>query len=365
MKVTNVTCTPFSIPLVNPIKFARGTLAKTDHVLVEIETDEGLSGVSEAPSRPFFYGESQKSIVAAVEDWFAPLLVGHDPFDVEGFWTRARSVEHNNTAKGAIDLALHDICGKAAGLPLVSLLGGSPEPVRVTYVCGFGAPEVMADEAEAVHGRHGITAFKLKAGIDLKNDERMFEVVRKRLPDALLYIDCNQALRASQAIELLAIAAEFDIAWAEEPCHADDRVGRRRVAAMAKIPVLGDESCRTASEVAREINDEAIDIVSIKVARTGFCNSRRILGLASANHVRTLVGSQGDSAVGVIAGAHFCAAFPETRALPAELCFHLNLSDAVAAETPRIEAGKLAIPDGPGLGIAIDRDRLKHLKTNK
>ncbi len=363
MKITKLMCTPFSIPLANPIKFARGTLATTDHVLVEIATDEGITGIAEAPSRPFFYGESQKSIVAAIEDWFAPLLIGGDPFDVEGFWTKADAVEHNNTAKGALDLALHDIAGQVTGLPLATLLGGLPQPLRVTYVCGSGTPDAMADEVDAMHEQYGIAAFKLKVGMDRRGDEQMFAAVRKRQAEALLYIDCNQSLRAAEAIELLSVAADFGIAWAEEPCHADDRIGRRRVAAKARIPVLGDESCRTVFEVAREIEDEAIDLVSIKVARTGYRNSRRILALAAANRVRTLVGSQGDSAIGVAAGAHFCAAFAETRSLPAELCFHLNLADTPVAQPLQIEGGNLSVPTGPGLGITLDREKLRHLAS--
>jgi L-Ala-D/L-Glu epimerase / N-acetyl-D-glutamate racemase len=362
MKISEIRCTPFSIPLKTPIKFARGTLATTDHVLVEIRTDAGLVGIAEAPSRPFFYGESQKSIVAAIEDWFAPALVGTDPVDIEGAWARFGSVEHNNTAKGALDLALHDVVGQAAGLSLVRLLGGTEAPVRVTYVCGFGKPEAMADEAASINAEQGISAFKLKAGLDPKSDAAMFEALRACLPDALLYIDCNQGLRASEAIRLLSIAADFGVAWAEEPCHVDDRIGRKGVAASRRLPILGDESCRTPAEVAREISDGTIDLVSIKVARTGYRNSRRILGLATANRVRPLVGSQGDSGIGVAAGAHFCAAFGETRAVPAELSFHLNLADDLLVEPLGIKDGYLTLPDRPGLGVSVDPDRLKRLR---
>ena len=363
MKITEIRATPFSIPLKSTLKFAHGSMTTTDHVLVEVVTDEGLVGVAEAPSRPFFYGELQKSIVAAIEDWFAPGLVGSHPTDIEGAWSRFAGIQHNNTAKGALDLALHDIVAQASNLSLTRLLGGVPAPVRVTYVCGFAKPEIMADEAASINAEHGISAFKLKAGMDRKSDATMLAAMRKCLPDALLYLDCNQALRAAEAVELLSVAADFGVAWAEEPCHVDDRIGRRHVAGAARVPVLGDESCRTPAEVAREVADGTIDLVSIKVARTGYRDSRRILGLAAANRVRALVGSQGDSGIGVAAGAHFCAAFAETRAQPAELSFHLNLADDLLSEPLQISDGMLEMPDRPGLGISIDRGRLSRLRS--
>lgn len=363
MKITEITCTPFSLPLKSAIKFARGTMAATDHVLLEVRTDEGLAGRAEAPARPFFYGESQKSVVAAVEEWFAPALVGRDPHDVEGAWAAFAAVEHNNTAKGALDLALHDIIGQAAGQPCWRLLGGYGGEIRVTYVCGLGSPEEMAEEAVALADSHGIRAFKLKAGVTPATDIRMLETMRAQLPDALLYIDCNQALRAGDALKLLDAAAEFGVAWAEEPCAVDDRIGRRRVAQQSRVPVLGDESCPTPAAAAREIADGTIDLVSIKVARTGYRDSRRILGLATANRVRPMVGSQGDSGVGVLAGAHFCAAFAETSSLPAELCFHLNLADDLLAEPLDIRGGELVLPERAGLGITLDPDRLRHCRA--
>ena len=364
MKITEIRATPFSIPLKSTLKFAHGSMTTTDHVLVEVVTDEGLVGVAEAPSRPFFYGELQKSIVAAIEDWFAPGLVGSHPTDIEGAWSRFAGIQHNNTAKGALDLALHDIVAQASNLSLTRLLGGVPAPVRVTYVCGFAKPEIMADEAASINAEHGISAFKLKAGMDRKSDATMLAAMRKCLPDALLYLDCNQALRAAEAVELLSVAADFGVAWAEEPCHIDDRIGRRHVAGAARVPVLGDESCRTPVEVAREVADGTIDLVSIKVARTGYRElTAHPRDLPPPTGYGRLVGSQGDSGIGVAAGAHFCAAFAETRAQPAELSFHLNLANDLLSEPWQISDGMLEMPDRPGLGIGIDRGRLSRLRS--
>src|SRR6185437_1358024 len=164
--------------------------------------------------------------------------------------------------------------------------------------------------------------------------------------------------RAQDAIRLLRIAEECGIAWVEEPCAVADRAGRRQVARAANVPILGDESCQTPEDVAREIAEETVHMVSIKLARTGYRNARAILGACTASRIRPMVGSQGDSGVGVLAALHFCVAHRATCALPAELSFFLNLGSDLLAEPLVIRAGRLQASDAPGLGITIDDARL-------
>lgn len=363
MKITAVRTTPFTLPLARSIGFAHGAMADTRHVLVEVETDEGVTGIAEAISRPYFYGESQRSIVAAIEEWFAPMLVGRDPFDTAGLWPLLDKVRHNNTAKGALDIAFHDIKGKALGLPCHRLLGGGDGRARVTYVCGFSSPGEMAEEALRIRHTYGINAFKLKAGVAKDKDAATLKRMREALPDATLYVDCNEAFDRHDALAMLALCADFGVAWAEEPCPREDRAAREAVGARGAIPVLGDESCRSLDEVWREIRDGTVRMVSIKVARTGYGRSRDITGLCAATSVLPMVGSQGDSGIGVLAGGHFCTANPTARSLPAELSFHLNLAGNVLAEPPLIKDGLLHLPDTPGLGAVIDRSALDRFRT--
>src|SRR4051812_23081765 len=117
MKITRVECVPYNIPYHHPIVAASGTLSSAEHVLIRIHTDDGPVGVSEAVVRAFVYGESQASIVEAVRLWFEPALINADPFAVEDILSRISWIPANNTVHGAIDIALHDIRGKAVGVP--------------------------------------------------------------------------------------------------------------------------------------------------------------------------------------------------------------------------------------------------------
>lgn len=363
MKITAIRATPFAIPLARAIGFGHGRLSETKHVLVEVETDEGITGVAEAPSRPFFYGESQRSIVAAIDEWFAPALVGTDPFCTGTLWQMLDRVEHNNTAKGAIDIALHDIVGKALGVPCFRLMGATAGSARATYVVGYSDPGAMVEEALEINERHGIDAFKVKVGVAQDKDGDTLRRMRRALPGALIYVDGNEAFDRQGAMRLLSVCAENGVAWAEEPCPRSDRAARRAVGATGAVPILGDESCRTPGEIAREIEEGTVQLVSIKVARTGYARSRDIVGLCAGHGIGPMVGSQGDSGIGVLAGGHFCAAHSATAGRPGELSFHLNLADDILTTPPRIEGGRLILPDSPGLGAEIARDRLRTLSA--
>lgn len=364
MRITRVEAIPFSIPYYHAIHFATGVLTAAEHVLVRVHTDEGIVGQAEAPARPMIYGESQASIVAAMKLWFELALVGLDPFAVEQADQRVGWVLANHTAKGAINMALYDVIGQAVGQPCHRLLGGWSDCMVVTHILGFGAPERIAEEAMAVRERYGFRSFKLKVGKDVARDVAMCRAVRQAVgPDATLYADANHGYTAEQAVRALSAMAEHDVAWVEEPSPAEDRAGRRLVARSAGIPVLGDESCTTLAEVARELTEETCRIVSIKVARTGFTTSTRILGLCEGLGARALCGSQGDSMIGTLCALAFGAAHRTTASLPGELSYFLGLKDDLVAEPPQIREGKLTAPDRPGLGFRIDDEKLARYRV--
>ena len=131
MRVTSVESIPFRIPFTEKKIWARGALDAAEHVLVRIRTDNGLTGIAEAPPRPTIYGESLRSIIAAIEDWFGPAVLGIDPFETEKVLERFERWVGNPTARAAVEMALTDIKAQAAGVPVYKLLGGWTERVPV------------------------------------------------------------------------------------------------------------------------------------------------------------------------------------------------------------------------------------------
>jgi L-Ala-D/L-Glu epimerase len=364
MKITEIETIPFAIPYKRTVSFGTVKQTHAEHVLVRVRTDDGLIGQAEAPARPFVYGESQISIVAAIRDWFVPAIKGLDAIRVEAIHERMTGVAGNHAARGAIDLAVWDIVGKALGQPCRLLLGGYTNLLRASELLNYGEPAQMVAHAIEMKQRYGINAFKVKTGRAVKLDVAACIAIRKGLPDAELYLDSNHGWTADQAIEFARQTVDLGLSFYEEPSPAEDRIGRRRLNQFTGIPVGGDESCTRLSDAARELTDGIAHMISIKTARTGFTESRRILGLCEGLSAPVVMGSQGDSMVGTLATLNFGAAFRLSSIRPAELTNFLELSDDLQAMPLVIAAGALRATDAPGLGVEIDEDKLNHYRID-
>jgi len=366
MKITQVEAIPFYIPF-EPnlsLKFAYRISSAAEHVLIRVHTDEGITGISEAPARPQIYGETQQSILAAVEKHLGPPLIGLDPFDLEKIHAAMDPLVHNLTAKASIDIAVHDILGKALHLPLHKFLGGwSARPVPLSWMVGIRKKEEMVEECERFWAM-GIKAFKLKVGIDPREDVETFKTIRRALGDeALLYVDGNQAYTPKTAIRVIHQMEEYGLAWAEEPCPVWDIKGRVEVARSISVPLLGDESCFTPQDVRRELESGAVGMVLVKVARTGFYRTRKIVHLCQEARIPCLIGSQGDSSIGAAASLHAAAAFKNILH-PAECSYHLRMkADLLKVPLP-FSKGFLELPEGPGLGIEIDEGKVEQYRQS-
>src|SRR5262249_19661596 len=163
---------------------------------------------------------------------------------------------------------------------------------------GFGPPDEVTDACAQLRDNHGIKSFKVKVGQGLDRDIAVLRSLRREQPDARISVDANGAYDLVEARRLVRALAELDIAWIEEPLSADRPLGRVRIAASAEI--LGDESCSTPGEVAREVLAGRSHLVSLKPARTGYLLSDRIRGFCESSGVPLVVGTQGESGIGTL-----------------------------------------------------------------
>lgn len=359
MKITGVEARPFRIPLKMTTKWATGSQDAAEHVLVVITTDEGVKGYAEAPPRPTIYGESVASITSAIARWFAPAVVGMDPFEIGRIWDKFEKIPVNNTAKGAIDIALHDIIGKTLGLPCYKLLGYWTNRIRMCWCVNLNPIDEMVREAQEMISAHGFRTLKLKVGVEPDKDLEMVRTMRKELGDDIsMYVDANQGYDPFTAVRVLSAMAEYGVTMVEEPCHVSDKKGRKLVADRLNIPLVGDESCFTPADVMREIELDTLRVVNIKTARTGYTLSRKIVALCEQAGMRNLHGLQGDTAIGSIASAQFCAAFKNTSHYHAsEASFFLLMEDDFLTAPLCVRDGWLELPDKPGLGVEVDEQK--------
>lgn len=364
MKITDLEVIPFNIPYFKPLKWGvAGYLEAAEHVLVRIHTDQGLVGIAEATPRPTIYGESQKSIHFAISQWFKPMLMGQDPFDLEAIWRQLETIYWNPTAKGALDLALHDIQAQAAGVPAYKFLGGYSNRVPLTWMLGMNQFEAMVDEAVERIGQ-GFKGLKVKVGNNPAQDLRLFKTLREKLGDeVLLYVDANQAYSTLDAIHTLKAMQDYGLAMAEEPLPVWDWRGRLKLAQSLEVPVMGDESVFTVHDVVREIDLGVLGVIMIKTPRTGYYQSRKIVQMAQLAGISCLMGTQAESTVGTLPSAHFSAAFAN-MAYPSEISLYLALTDSLIQEPIHLEDGVLQLPETPGFGNAIDEDKLQKYRVD-
>ncbi|MGM0928250.1 MAG: enolase C-terminal domain-like protein [Actinomycetota bacterium] len=360
MKIERIEAIPYAIPYTHPLKFASGEVTTAEHVLLRVHTDTGLVGVADAPPRPYTYGETQASIVAIVEQVFAPQVTGMDVLDRGKIHAVLNRTIHNQVAKGALDIALWDLMGKAMETPVHKLLGGYTDHMRVSHMLGFRPAEELLDEALRFGEEYGITTFKLKVGRrPLGLDIEACHVLREGLgEDVDIYLDANRGWTANEALEVLRRTEGLGLSLLEEPCDAKEAMSRRRLVEKSPIPVVGDESVPTAGDVSRELLSGGCNAICIKTARSGFTEAQQILGLCTGLGVDVTMGNQIDTQIGSLATVTFGAAHEATSRRAGELSNFLDMADDLLAEPIRIENGTISVRDVPGVGAAIDEGKL-------
>jgi L-alanine-DL-glutamate epimerase-like enolase superfamily enzyme len=366
MKIAAIEAIPYSIPYRHPLHFASGSVHEADHVLVRVHTDDGVVGTADTPPRPYTYGETQKSIVAVVQDVFAPQLVGIDVFDREKIQAVMARTIHNQTAKGAVDIAVWDVIGKTLGQPVTKLLGGYTDSLRVSHMLGFKPAQELLALALEFRETYGINTFKLKTGRrPLNLDIEAARVLREGLgEDAELYMDANRGWTANEAAEVLRRTSDLGLQFLEEPDDAREVLGRRRLVTNSPIPIAADESAANLGEAAREILTGGANLLSVKTARSGFTEAAKIVGMAEGMGIDVYIGNQIDTQLGTVASVVFGAAFAHSAKRAAELSNYLDMTDDLLARPLAITGGRIHVPEGPGAGTDVDDDKLAHYRTD-
>jgi len=365
VRITAVEAIPFALPYRRAPEFASGSVGSADNVLVRVQTDAGLVGQAEAQPRPYTYGETQTSIVGAVGGPLNDALAGLDPLRLELVAERCAGVAGNRVARGAVDLAVWDLVGQILGCPCHTLLGGFADDVPAAHMVSFAEPVAMAEEAVAVNQWLGVNTFKIKVGRAPALDAAAVRAIREALPCAELYVDANRGWSFEDAVRVGDELAELGVRAIEEPIAVENTAGRLRLAERWGVPLVGDESCISLAHVEHALEEGAVRVVSIKTARTGFTESRRILDLCLGRNVRMIVGSQYEGAMGALATIAFAAAFAATAGRPAEVTNFLDLADDLVVGSPAIRGGRAAVPTAPGLGFEVDEDRLSRYRLDR
>lgn len=376
MKITGVRVHVLEAELGQAFSWSLAWTRTRAAAVIEIETEDGLVGWGEA------YGPARPN--AAVIEAMTPLLLGADALASEAIWERLYAAFRDHGQKGlpvqalsAVDLALWDLKGKRFGVPAHRLLGG---PVRAevrAYATGLyrrerGDPrEYLAEEA-AGYAAEGFTAVKLKVGFGVKEDLAVTRAVRAAIGEEVaLMIDANHAYDAVGAIQLGRRLADLDIGWFEEPVPPEDLAGYLEVKARQPIPVAGGECEFTRFGFREVLSRRAMDIIQPDTcAAGGLSECTKIAAMANAQGVRYNPHVWG-TGIALAAALQLLAVlpynppclFPHEPLLEFDRTEH-PIRQAILVDPIEHQGGMVPIPDGPGLGIEIDRDALARFEVN-
>ncbi len=341
------------------------------HCLVEIICDDGTVGWGEClgPAKP------NAAVVAA----YTPHLIGKDPLDIEVIWHQLYNLLRDQgqrgltvTALSGIDIALWDIKGKRFGTSISRLLGGRFRESVQAYATGSfrkdGVDAVSGVAAEvAGYAAQGFHAVKIKIGFDVAEDIAVIKAAREAVgPDVRIMIDANHGYDALDAIEVGKALAPLGIDWFEEPVVPEQLDAYQAVRAGQPIPVAGGETWHGRYGMRGPLECRAVDILQPDLAGAGgFSETKRIVDLASLYGVRVIPHVWG-TGVAIAAALQFMAYLPPdpARRNPRPPILEFDRTEnpyrqAVLTSPLEHVAGVIQIPDGPGLGIDINRDALE------
>lgn len=312
LKITDIRTEPITIPLEKPFKTALRTAYEIQSLLMVVETDFGEIGLGEAPPTGVITGDTIGSIKGAIEEHIKPALMGKDIENFEEVMiTLDRAILYNNSAKAAIEIALYDLFGKLHKTPVYKLLGGYRTEMYTDITISVNDPEEMAkDSLEAVE--KGFNILKIKVGKNIQLDlERLTEIQSAVGNGIKLRLDANQGWNYKEAIHAIYKMENkgLNIDLIEQPVHAKDLEGLKRVTDNVSIPIMADESVFTPADAIEIIRTKSADLVNIKLMKTGgIRNALKICSIAEIYGVECMIGSMLESKLSVTAAAHLAGA---------------------------------------------------------
>jgi L-alanine-DL-glutamate epimerase-like enolase superfamily enzyme len=361
VKITSIEPMAVSLPMRKPVIMAGEEVRRAENVLVRIETDNGLTGWGEAASAPVMTGETLAGMVTAIE-YLEPALHGREADDIAGACAAMDARMYaNHGAKAALEIALHDLAGKAAGKPVHALLGEKRhDRLPLLGVVGGGDREGDLRDAEAKKAA-GITIYKIKVGVGTPADDaaRTRAVCAALGTGFLISADANQGYSPALAVEYVRAVAGAGLDFFEQPVAAGDLAGMAQVAAATAIAIGADEGIHSLDDIRRHRAQNAARGVSLKAIKLGGLRGlveagRLCHGLDMSVNVSC---KTGESSVASAAALHAACVLP---AIAWGLTLtHTALAADVTGQPVPTDRGHVARLDRPGLGIDVDEDRVR------
>jgi len=354
MKIVDVRSTLVTVERQRPLKTSYGESSSVATVIVQLFTDEGITGIGQSISPAPFYGDTGEAMKIGIDKYLRPAVIGQDPFDIERLYgLMYRALRGSRYAITAVELALWDIKGKALNVPVYQLLGGrccAGLPLHA-FVERASAEETAARVREL--SKFGWTWFKTKVGFGAREDVLWYQRLRELVPDNVVFqLDGNGGYTFSQAIYgLKQIERIGGVAVFEQPVQYLDEMAA--LARRLETPLQADELLSDPRSVYDIIKQRAAHALHFKLQKYGgLLQAKRMAAIAEAAGVKISVAPYFD--IMAAAAAHLAVSTPNVG-WPAGFS---DMKDTLLTEALEPKGQILEPPQGPGLGVTVDEDKL-------
>ena len=365
--VKRVDAIPVALPLVKPMLMAGVRIEHAENLLVRIEAENGLVGWGEAASAPTMTGDLQAGMIAAVQGFLTPLLVGADALHHADIERRcAGALHHNGGAKAAVSIALLDLAGRHLRSPVHDLIGGAVrDGIRPMWL--LGNQTVAEDIEEADRKRtDGFDFFKLKVGVKpVEHEIENTLALRARLGDATtLCADANTGFSRSDAMRYVQATADARLLFVEQPLDADDLQGTAELAGRSPTPLGADEAIERTRDILDYHEAGAVRGVNLKTIKLGgvhaaveagrLCHSLGLSINLACKVAESSIGAAALAHIGSVLGNLDWGVSPSNHYLSAD----------IVREPLRPKEGVIAVPTNPGLGVDVLEDVIERYRVH-
>ena len=368
MRISAVEAIPVVVPRDRPSSSSLGTFESAKAGILRVRTDQGIEGIGEVA---MLWHGGGSSLCHDINTRLASAFVGDDPSNIVRLHRRLEELcqfgYHTNPVRAAFDMAFYDILGKALGAPVYALLGGKARDRIELSMSVHMAPfeEMLAQTAQFIEAGYGTV--KVKVGIDPQADIEIVRGIRNRFGEDLqIRVDANMGWRSpKEALNVIRRLNEYRILSVEQPIPPQHLEGLAVIREHSPVPVMVDESVWSPDDAWRVVQAGAADIINVYVAETGgIYPSLKIFHLAELAGIECAIGSMPEFGVGTAAQAHLGVAVPVLRH-PSDVAGVLYQGDDLICSPLRIENGYAYPPEGPGLGVEPDWEKIEFYRARE